>query len=75
MEDCTTPYMTCSGGGLIPLEQLAPDLRLAHVDQRYIIDESDLVIEEVPGSILGEGSFGIVYRAKYKNKNVAVKVE
>lgn len=59
---------------MIPLEQLVPDLLLAHVDQRYIIDENDLVIEESQRSMLGEGSFGSVYRAKYKNKTVAVKV-
>ena len=74
LEDCITPYMTCAGGGLIPLEQLVPDLLLAHVDRRHIIDENDLIIEENQESMLGEGSFGSVYRAKYRNKNVAVKV-
>ena len=74
IEECVTPYMTCTGGGLIPLEHLVPELLLAHVDPQYIIDEDDLIIEENPKSMLGEGSFGSVYRAKYKNKNVAVKV-
>ena len=59
---------------MIPQTKIAPDLLLANVDERYIIDESDLIIEENPGSLLGEGGFGSVYRAKYKNKNVAVKV-
>jgi leucine-rich repeat kinase 2 len=66
--------MRCTGGAMIPQEQLVPDLLLANVDQQYIVDESDLIIEENPQSMLGEGGFGSVYRAKYKNKNVAVKV-
>ena len=74
LEECTTSEMTCTGGGRVPLEELAPDLLLAHIDPRYMIEENDLIIEENPGSMLGEGSFGSVYRAKYKNKNVAVKV-
>lgn len=54
------------------MKQLVPDLLLVHVDQRCIIDETDLNIEV--NLVLGEGSFGIVYRAKYRHKNVAVKV-
>ena len=74
LEECTERYMRCTGGAMIPQEQLVPDLLLANVDQQYIVDESDLIIEENPQSMLGEGGFGSVYRAKYKNKNVAVKV-
>ena len=64
LEECTLPHLQCTGGETIPLEHLAPDLLLAHIDQRYMIDEKDLALEETPASLLGEGSFGSVFRAK-----------
>lgn len=51
-----------------------PDIFMSHVDQRYFIEEKELEYEQTVETLLGEGSFGRVYRAKYKDRFVAAKV-
>ncbi|XP_072026368.1 leucine-rich repeat serine/threonine-protein kinase 2-like [Amphiura filiformis] len=58
----------------VPLHKLAPDVMLADLDERLIIDHSKFEFFPSPEYVLGDGSYGSVYKAKYKDKPVAVKV-
>ena len=58
----------------VNLGSIAPDVLLADIDGKYLINESQLEKQETGGSDLGVGSFGSVYQTKYQGLNVAVKV-
>ncbi|XP_041113504.1 leucine-rich repeat serine/threonine-protein kinase 2 isoform X1 [Polyodon spathula] len=58
----------------IPISQIAPDLILTDLPANLIINCDQLEMDSTPEYLLGEGGFGSVYRAVYKNEDVAVKI-
>ncbi|XP_071805537.1 leucine-rich repeat serine/threonine-protein kinase 2-like isoform X2 [Asterias amurensis] len=59
---------------LVPLKLLAPDVMLSDLEDRFHIDPKQLVFNPSSSHMLGDGSFGSVYKAKYRDQPVAVKV-
>ncbi|GAB1299751.1 Leucine-rich repeat serine/threonine-protein kinase 2 [Apodemus speciosus] len=58
----------------IPISQIAPDLILADLPRNIMLNNDELEFEEAPEFLLGDGSFGSVYRAAYEGEEVAVKI-
>ncbi|KAJ8302248.1 LOW QUALITY PROTEIN: hypothetical protein KUTeg_021235 [Tegillarca granosa] len=52
----------------------APDLVLSDLDSGLQLDVSQFDLVESPENLLGDGGYGAVYKAKYKNQHVAVKM-
>lgn len=59
---------------LVSLGQIAPDVVLEDIGEQFRIEESKLVLNTARASLLGDGSYGAVYRALYDGKSVAAKV-
>ncbi|XP_045152323.1 leucine-rich repeat serine/threonine-protein kinase 2, partial [Echinops telfairi] len=58
----------------IPISQIAPDLILADLPRNIMLNSDELEFEQAPEFLLGDGSFGSVYRAAYGGDEVAVKI-
>uniref|UniRef100_A0A7N9CSV9 Leucine-rich repeat serine/threonine-protein kinase 2 n=1 Tax=Macaca fascicularis TaxID=9541 RepID=A0A7N9CSV9_MACFA len=58
----------------IPISQIAPDLILADLPRNIMLNNDELEFEQAPEFLLGDGSFGSVYRAAYEGEEVAVKI-
>uniref|UniRef100_A0A8C5KHR9 Leucine-rich repeat serine/threonine-protein kinase 2 n=1 Tax=Jaculus jaculus TaxID=51337 RepID=A0A8C5KHR9_JACJA len=58
----------------IPISQIAPDLILADLPRNIMLNNDELEFEQAPEFLLGDGSFGSVYRAAYAGEEVAVKI-
>uniref|UniRef100_A0A4X1U4F8 non-specific serine/threonine protein kinase n=1 Tax=Sus scrofa TaxID=9823 RepID=A0A4X1U4F8_PIG len=58
----------------IPISQIAPDLTLADLPRNIMLNSDELKFEQAPEFLLGDGSFGSVYRATYEGEEVAVKI-
>ncbi|XP_058414487.1 leucine-rich repeat serine/threonine-protein kinase 2 isoform X2 [Diceros bicornis minor] len=58
----------------IPISQIAPDLILADLPRNIMLNNDGLEFEKAPEFLLGDGSFGSVYRATYEGEEVAVKI-
>ena len=68
-------YVMCPNTKLlVALRQIAPDVIMEDVGEQFRIDESKLVLNMTRTSLLGDGSYGAVYRACYNGKSVAAKV-
>ena len=68
-------YIMCPNTKLlVSLRQIAPDVVLEDVGEQFKIEESKLVLDTTRTSLLGDGSYGAVYRALYDGKSVAAKV-
>ncbi|XP_060050662.1 leucine-rich repeat serine/threonine-protein kinase 2 isoform X1 [Erinaceus europaeus] len=58
----------------VPIAQIAPDLILADLPRNIMLNNDELEFEQAPEFLLGDGSFGSVYRASYEGEEVAVKI-
>ncbi|XP_040834818.1 leucine-rich repeat serine/threonine-protein kinase 2 isoform X1 [Ochotona curzoniae] len=58
----------------IPIAQIAPDLILADLPRNIMLNNDELEFQQAPEFLLGDGSFGSVYRAAYEGEEVAVKI-
>ncbi|KAM8802869.1 leucine-rich repeat serine/threonine-protein kinase 2 [Rhynchonycteris naso] len=58
----------------VPISQIAPDLILADLPRNIMLNNEELEFEQAPEFLLGDGSFGSVYRAAYQGEEVAVKI-
>uniref|UniRef100_A0A8C3WD28 non-specific serine/threonine protein kinase n=1 Tax=Catagonus wagneri TaxID=51154 RepID=A0A8C3WD28_9CETA len=58
----------------IPISQIAPDLTLADLPRNIMLNSDGLEFQQAPEFLLGDGSFGSVYRATYEGEEVAVKI-
>ncbi|XP_036152931.1 leucine-rich repeat serine/threonine-protein kinase 2 isoform X1 [Myotis myotis] len=58
----------------LPISQIAPDLILADLPRNIMLNSDKLEFEQAPEFLLGDGSFGSVYRATYEGDEVAVKI-
>ncbi|XP_054552771.1 leucine-rich repeat serine/threonine-protein kinase 2 [Talpa occidentalis] len=58
----------------VPIAQIAPDLMLADLPRSIVLRREALELQQAPELLLGDGSFGSVYRARYDGEEVAVKI-
>eukprot|EP01132_Coremiostelium_polycephalum_P000557 gene557-702_t len=60
--------LTPSTTSMIPISEIAPDISMSLYPGK-IINEKELAI----GKELGRGGFGVVYKGKYQNQDIAIK--
>ncbi|XP_071082435.1 leucine-rich repeat serine/threonine-protein kinase 2-like [Haliotis cracherodii] len=59
---------------IVQLADLAPDVMLRDLEDKFHMDCEQFELKESSEYLLGDGGFGAVYRAIYKNQVVAAKV-
>ena len=65
---------TCGAQHNVQLIEIVPDLFLADLDSQFILNTEELVYKQEKENLLEKGAFGEMYRGKYKNRKVAIKV-
>ena len=64
----------CGANHAVQLMEIVPDLLLADLDPKFLLDLNKLVYNMEEGNLLGKGGFGEVYRGVYENREVAIKL-
>ncbi|XP_072097132.1 leucine-rich repeat serine/threonine-protein kinase 2 isoform X2 [Mobula birostris] len=72
----TEDFLTCptDRSNKISISQIAPDLVLVDLPHNIVLDVNQLELELSSEFLLGDGGFGSVYQATYRQKEVAVKI-
>ena len=69
------PEIECpSGKHVVSLVDLAPDLFLADIDRRFVLEQEELKFSREDEERLGVGAFGSVFRGHCRGQSVAVKI-
>ena len=68
------PIVPCPQGHDVSLLDLAPDLLLLDIHQSVLLDEGKLNYTQDDKHRLGVGAYGAVYRGRYGQQSVAIKV-
>ena len=68
------PVVPCPKGHDVSLLDLAPDLLLLDIHQSVLLDEAKLNYKQDDKHRLGMGAYGAVYRGRYVQQSVAIKV-
>ena len=68
------PMVPCPEGHEVSLMDLAPDLLLLDIHQSVLLDEGKLKYVQDDKHRLGVGAYGAVYRGRYEQQSVAIKV-
>ena len=64
----------CNNNHTVQLIEIVPDLLLADLDPKFLLDLNKLIYDKGEGNLLGKGGFGEVYRGEYENRAVAIKL-
>ena len=64
----------CGADHTVQLIEIVPDLLLADLDPKFLLDLNKLIYVKSEGNLLGKGGFGEVYRGVYENRAVAIKL-
>ena len=64
----------CTANHTVQLIEIVPDLLLADLDSKFLLDVYKLIYVEEEENLLGFGRFGGVYRGLYENRAVAIKI-
>ena len=63
----------CGNNHRVQLIEIVPDLLLADLDSKFLLDHNKLIYVKENESLLGTGAFGKVYRGVYERSPVAIK--
>ena len=64
----------CGNNHTLQLMEIVPDLLLADLDKKFLLDLNKLIFVKEKESLLGKGGFGEVYRGVYEKRAVAIKL-
>ena len=64
----------CVGEHNVNLVEIVPDLLLQDLDPAFLLDSREFTYKQEKESLLGTGKFGEVYRGKYKDQAVALRM-
>ena len=64
----------CDNNHTVQLIEIVPDLLLADLDSKFVLDLNKLIYVKEKENLLGTGTFGEVYRGVYGKQTVAIKL-
>ena len=64
----------CGANHTVQLIEIVPDLLLADLDSKFLLDLDKLIYVKEKESLLGTGAFREVYRGVYEKRTVAIKL-